>query len=125
MTYYISITGIELKSAFHLPRFGDYATQSMQQAQAAAGNISASSNYVNGVHHTLSVWDDRKSMTRFKVSGAHAQAMKVEPEFSLPGNTKVYGYESEHIPSWDEAIAIWVQHGRRHGGKVVPKAAPS
>ena len=114
-TYYIVITGMQLKSIVSFPRFALHAIPSMNQARNAVGNISADGNYVNGVHHTLSVWKDRKSMTKFMASGAHAKAMKVEPIIAIPDTTKTYGYESETIPTWDEAIAIWTQHAQAHG----------
>lgn len=118
-TFYVSVTGLKLKSFFYLPKFMSYAGPAMKQASAAEGNISASGNYVNGVHHTMSVWKDRKSMTRFMVSGAHAKAMKATNAFAAPGETKVYGYETDKVPTWDEAIAIWKEHGKCHGAKKV------
>jgi hypothetical protein len=114
-TYYVSITGIQLKSMLHFPRFAYFAFSSMGQANQAEGNVSANGNYADGVHHTLSVWKDRKSMTRFMVSGAHAQAMKVSENISSPENTHVYGYETDTIPTWEEAIVIWREKGIAHG----------
>ena len=126
MTYYISITGMRLKSIWHFPRFVSYSKPSMTQAKAAAGNISADGNYVDGVLHTLSVWEDRKSMTRFMASGAHAKAMKVISDIALDGAV-VYGYESDEIPTWEEAVAIWKENGIYHGSsrtKQVSKSQP-
>jgi hypothetical protein len=57
-TYYVSITGLQLKSMLHLPRFGVFAFNAMRQAKQAKGNVSADGNYVNGVHHTLLLWKD-------------------------------------------------------------------
>ena len=86
----------------------------MTQARSAVGNISAEGNYLDGVLHTLSVWEDRKSMSKFMASGAHSKAMKIMGEISLDGAI-VYGYESDEIPSWDEAVAIWKAKGIYHG----------
>ena len=58
-------------------------------------------------------------MTRFMARGAHAKAMKVANEMGDPSETKVYGYETDKIPTWDEALALWSEHGTRHGVKVV------
>jgi hypothetical protein len=115
-TYYVSITGLQLKSMLHFPRFGYFSGNAMRQAKQAEGNVSADGNYVNGVLHTLSVWKDRKSMTRFMASGAHARAMKISDEISLPGNTYVYGYETDTIPNWEDALAIWRENKIVHGG---------
>jgi hypothetical protein len=115
--YYVSITGIKLKSIWHFPKFQSYSGPSMKQSQKADGNISSQGNYRNGVLHTLSVWKDRKSMARFMASGAHARAMKINDEVSVSSTTKVYGYETDTIPTWDEAILLWDEHGTRHGVK--------
>ena len=116
-TYYVSITGLKLKSIWYLLKFTKYSGPSMKQASSAPGNVSAEGNYRNGTLHTLSVWEDRKSMVKFMASGAHAQAMKITSEVSPPGGTKVYGYETTQIPTWNEAIDIWQKYGRIHGSK--------
>ena len=54
-------------------------------------------------------------MTRYYASGAHAKAMKITQEISNPEGTKVYGYISDHMPTWEEAYALWDEHGVRHG----------
>ena len=102
-----------------MPAFWRHAIPSKLQAEAADGNIQASTTYRNGIMHTLTVWQDRKSMTRYMVSGAHAKAMKVIKDISNPGGTKIYGYESETIPTWDEALALWDEHGKLHGIKPI------
>ena len=51
--------------------------------------------------------------------------MKVIDIISNPDGTKVYGYESDTIPTWEEALKEWEAHGRRHGKKVVPKKLPA
>lgn len=115
MKYYVSVTGLQVKSVWHLPLFFRYAIKSITQAQAAAGNIDTRTGYRNGVRHTLTIWEDKISMLRFMRAGAHAEAMKATNELSVPESTKVYGYESDTIPTWDEALALWEVHGMRHG----------
>ena len=119
MTYYISVTGLTIKNVFSVPKFWKHAITSYIQAENAEGNIRVMTTS-RGMYqqHTLTVWKDRKSMTKFMASGAHAQAMKVSADISVPGGTKVYGYESDTIPTWDEALALWDEHGKRHGKKV-------
>eukprot|EP00977_Amphora_coffeiformis_P030117 scaffold44815_cov214-Amphora_coffeaeformis.AAC.1 len=103
-----------------------HAIPSKLQAEAAEGNIAAYTTSRNGIQHTLTVWTDQASMRRYLINGAHRQAMKVADVMSLPGSgTKVYGYESETIPTWDEALALWDQHGTRHGKKVVAATTKS
>ena len=124
MTYYVSITGLQVKNVGYFPQFLRHAIPCKIQADDAEGNIRALTTSRNGIQHTLTVWKDRKSMTKYMVSGAHAQAMKVADAISLPGGTKVYGYESDTIPTWDEALALWAEHGTRHGKKVVTTKEP-
>jgi hypothetical protein len=119
MTYYVSVTGLKVKNLWSMPTFMVHASSSMSQAQAAEGNIKAMGTYRKGVHHTLTVWEDKNSMINFLIAGAHAQAMKNADAIGLPGGTKVYGYESETIPtSWDEVLKLWEEHGARHGKKL-------
>ena len=106
--YYVSITGLKLKSFYHAPKFWFHAIPSMIQAKKAPGNVSADARTVNGIHHTLTVWTDRKSMIKFMVSGDHAKAMKI---FDDIATGKTYGYETDEIPSWEEAVQIYEEKG--------------
>ena len=77
MKYYISITGLDLKAFYHAPKFWMYAIPAMGQARSSEGNISADGNTIQGTHHTLSVWEDRKSMLNYMRKGSHVKAMKI------------------------------------------------
>lgn len=119
LKYYVSVTGLRVKSMWHMPRFIYYISRI--DSASAAGNIETMFTGRNGVQHTLTVWDDRKSMMRFLASGPHAAAMKATSAISAVDGTKVYGYYSDTIPTWDEALALWDEHGTMHGKKP-PKA---
>ena len=108
--YYISITGIELKSFWHLPKFSMYARRSMMQADRSPGIIEARGNYCGGVHHTLTVWKDRDSMLAYVRSGDHKEAMSISKE--MGSFVKVCGYETTDIPPWDVARQIWEEKGK-------------
>lgn len=86
-----------------------HATRAMEQAQHAPGNRSADARLINGVHHTLSVWDSRDAMRAYLVDGAHLQAMKV---YRRIGTGKTYGYETDKAPSWEQALELFHKHGR-------------
>eukprot|EP00546_Thalassionema_frauenfeldii_P015009 CAMPEP_0178913430 /NCGR_PEP_ID=MMETSP0786-20121207/10836_1 /TAXON_ID=186022 /ORGANISM="Thalassionema frauenfeldii, Strain CCMP 1798" /LENGTH=175 /DNA_ID=CAMNT_0020586167 /DNA_START=32 /DNA_END=559 /DNA_ORIENTATION=+ len=113
--YYISITGLTLKSALHFPKFAFYTMPVWKQAKAANGNHFADGNYAHGILFTLTVWDNRRAMTRFMASGAHAKAMKIVNDVAIREQTKIYGYESDKIPTWEEAIEIWNANAKPHG----------
>lgn len=108
---YISITGLEIKAWWHIPTFWRHAFASMVQARKADGNISAEARQIHGVHHTLTVWRDRKSMLSFVHSSSHAKAITV---FGRIATGKTYGYMSESVPDWADIPAIWREKGREY-----------
>jgi|JI61114DRNA_FD_contig_31_2692163_length_570_multi_2_in_0_out_0_1 hypothetical protein len=108
-TVYISITGLELKAFWHYPTFCYHAVKSFSQSSSSPGNISTDAKQIGSVHHTLTVWESRADMVNFLRKGAHADAMKV---FDGIATGKVYGYESDVIPNWEEAREIWDTKGR-------------
>jgi hypothetical protein len=106
---YVSITGLRLNSFFHAPQFWWHALRSMAQAKSAQGLISADAHTINGVHHTLTLWQDRQAMQKFLASGAHLNAMK---NFKSIAGGKVLGYEADAAPGWDEVHELWRSKGR-------------
>ena len=106
---YISITGLRIKSFIHAPRFWWHAIRSMMQAKTAAGIISAEARTINGVHHTVTVWQDKAAMRSYLTTGAHLQAMK---SFRKVGSGKVLGFEADHAPDRDEVHELWKAKGR-------------
>jgi hypothetical protein len=120
--YYVSITGLTLKSFLYYPKFMYYAGPSSMQAQNADGNVLTRTTSVNGVQHTLTVWEDKMAMRKFMVAGAHRKAMAITSEVAVLEKTKVYGYESDTVPTWDEAIEMWEKHGKLHGRDTATKS---
>lgn len=107
---YVSITGLRLKGMFSGPRFVWHALASMNQARRAPGNLRADARSINGVQHTLTVWEDKAAMRRFMLSGAHKQAMRAFPAIAT-GST--YGFETDDDVAlgWDEVHALWLERG--------------
>ena len=106
---FVSITGLKLNSFIHSPRFWWLAIRSMRQAMRAAGNISASAQTINGIHHTLTVWKDEASMRAYLVQGAHLQAVKA---FRSIATGKTIGFEADIPPAWSEVHQIWLEKGK-------------
>jgi hypothetical protein len=113
--YYVSITGMNMKSILHYPLFYYHAIPCTMQAQSAPGNVSTSVKYIRGMEHTLEVWEDRESMLKYLRTGAHLQAMKNSKNFGSYG--KVYGYYTDTIPSWSQARQLWEEKGSVVFGK--------
>jgi quinol monooxygenase YgiN len=106
---YVSITGLRLKSSLHVIRFWHLAFASMRQALKAPGNLRAEAHTINGVHHTLTVWESEAHMRAFLMTGAHLKAMKL---FRKIATGKTIGYLSQEVPEWHDVHDIWLTKGR-------------
>ena len=107
--FYVSITGLRVKSVWRLPAFWWHASAAMQQAMNAQGCLGAEARLIGGVHHTRSVWTDRQSMKDYLQSGAHLKAIKA---FRDIATGKTLGFDAESIPDWDEVHRLWHQKAR-------------
>lgn len=64
---------------------------------------------IDGVHHTRSVWTDRRAMITYLRSGAHAKALAVFPKIATG---KVLGVTLDYVPDWPEVRQLWEEQGR-------------
>ena len=94
---YVSVTGLKPKGLIGWIRFWKLTIPASKDAQKADGILHCSFNSRHGYQHTLTVWKSK--------------AMK---NFSKIGSGKVYGYESNSIPSWEKALAKWDKNGLTH-----------
>lgn len=108
---YVSITGLQLKSIVYLPVFLLYAGTSFQQAAKAPGNLNVDAKMIDGVRHTLSVWESQHAMQDFIYSGAHARAIAWFPKIATG---KTFGFWAQKAPDWDEVHALWLEHGNEY-----------
>jgi quinol monooxygenase YgiN len=106
---YVSITGLRLKSPLHAFTFWFRAIASMRQALGAPGNLRAETRTINGVHHTLSVWESEAAMRAYLTTGAHLKAMK---SFRSMATGKTIGFLSDQAPDWKDVHDIWLTRGR-------------
>lgn len=111
---FISITGLELKRPWYIFHFFRHAVPSMTQAQKADGNLFTSVLTIHGVRHTLTAWTSKRAMSKFLYAGAHGKAIAI---FDKIATGKTYGYESDHVPSWEEARTIYDQHAKDYTKK--------
>ncbi|MEM6636890.1 MAG: hypothetical protein AAF667_13485 [Pseudomonadota bacterium] len=105
---YVSITGLRLKGFWHAPRFWRLAIPAMAEAQRAPGCRHASARTIKGVHHTLSVWEDRAHMRAYLCMPRHLEAMRA---FDGIATGKTIGFETEAVPCWTEARRRWDAKG--------------
>ena len=106
---YVSITGLRVNSVWQEVRFWYYALSSMAQARRSHGNISADARTIEGVRHTLSVWESETAMRRFLYRGAHRRAVRAFPGLATG---KTFGYVAAEPPGWDEVHRLWLEHGK-------------
>ncbi len=106
---YVSITGLVLHSPLQWPLFALHAGASMVQARRAPGNRFAEARMIDGVHHTLSIWDSRDAMLAYLRSGAHAQALRA---FTGIGHGKTHGFDTDAPPGWSDVPRLYAEHAR-------------
>ena len=111
---YVSITGLSLRSPLLYPVFSWYAVRAFGEARRSPGNLSVEARRVAGVHHTLSVWESEAAMRAFLPMPAHKAAMRA---FPLIATGRTMGFQTDRIPSWDEALEIWARDAKDYSGK--------
>lgn len=108
---YISLTGLKPKGFLGFVKFWFLAIPTFRQAQTAKGNLHSAVKKVNGYQCTITAWENRDVMLEFMRSGAHLKAMKA---FHSIATGKTYGYESDAIPTWEEAFNILESKGKSY-----------
>ncbi|MCA9775525.1 MAG: hypothetical protein KC800_02365 [Candidatus Eremiobacteraeota bacterium] len=106
---WISITGLRVKRFWYLPVFFRYAIPSHRQAERSSGCLFAEAKRIDGVFHTLTVWNSREDTRAFASSGVHKNAVRA---FSRYFTGHILGYEGTEIPDWDEAHRRCLAEGR-------------
>jgi len=106
---YVSITGLKVKNIFKSFHFWRHAIPSKNQAERSEGLIFLDLKQTNDYHHTLSVWKNREAMVAYRDSKSHLGAMKV---FRKIATGKVFSYDSDFIPTWEQALELWDKNGR-------------
>ena len=106
---YIAITCLKPKGLWGFIRFWSLAIPSFGEAKSAKGNLYSAVKKINGYNCTLSAWECREMMLAFMKNGVHLKAMK---SFHSIATGRTYGYESDSIPSWEEAYAMLESNGK-------------
>ena len=108
---YISLTCWEPNGFLSYIRFWFLAIPSFRQAQIAEGNLHCDVKKVKEYQCTITAWESREMMLQYLRSGAHLKAMKA---FKQIATGPTYGYESETIPTWEEAYVLLTEKGKMH-----------
>lgn len=108
---YISITGLKTLNFLSEVKFWWYAIPSFRAAQKASGNVFCEKKIVGNYKHTLTAWKSKNDMLEYIHNKVHAKAM-INFRTIVTGST--FGFESEKIPSWDEAINLWKKNYKEY-----------
>ena len=108
---YISVTGLKPRGLMGWLRFWVLTIPASRHAQNAEGVLLCAFTSRHHFQHTLTVWQSKEHMLAYRSSSSHVRAMK---SFSKIGSGKVYGYETDAMPDWEDALAAWDEHGREH-----------
>ncbi len=100
----ISITGLRPKSILHSIPFWFRAIPSFNQAKNTPGNKFCEVKRIQGIQHTLTAWNDMETLRAFVSSGPHLKAVK---SFRKIATGSTFHYESDTIPTWEEARRLW------------------
>jgi hypothetical protein len=106
---FVSITGLRVNKFYHYLKFFWLAVRAMEQARQSSGLIRVEARTINGVHHTMSIWDNESSMRKFLVTGAHLKAMQV---FKQIATGKTVGFMTAKPPEWSQVHNIWMHDGQ-------------
>jgi hypothetical protein len=108
---YISITGLKSKNFLSKIKFWILAALAFRAAQKAEGNLFCEVKSANGYQHTITAWKNRNFMMKYLMCKPHAKAMK---NFRSIATGSTYGYESDQIPSWNEALELWQKNYKEY-----------
>jgi hypothetical protein len=108
---YVSITGLKPKGFYAYFLFWKLTIPSFKQVKSADGILHCSVKKINGYQCTLTAWENRENMLEFMRSGAHLKALKA---FHKIATGKTYGYESDTLPTWEEAFSLLQENGKNY-----------
>jgi len=106
----VSVTSLRLKSLSGFFRLSWNGLKISLQARRQPGFIRMKNTGFGYMHYTLSAWDQRDDLKGFSRSGAHLEAMKRAS--SLAREIRIYTYESDAFPDWNEAKGLLEKYGR-------------
>ena len=105
----IAITGLKPKNLLKKFRFLSHTIPLYKLAQKSPGNIYAERFTHQGYYHTITAWVSRDAMMSYVYSPAHQKAIDL---YDVLGEGLTCHYESEEIPSSEQALVYWKANGQ-------------
>ena len=106
---YVSVTGLKTNNAYASMKFWFLTMPAFRAAQKADGILFCENNSRKGYKHTLTVWETKVHMLAYVRSPTHLKAIRAFPSIAMG---RLLSYESDVIPSWDEALLKWEREAR-------------
>ena len=106
---YVSITGLKTNNTLASIRFWLLTIPAFRAAQKADGILLCENKSRNGYQHTLTVWETKTHMLAYVRSPKPMKAMRAFPSIA---SDRLLSYESDFIPTWDEALLKWEREAR-------------
>ena len=107
----LSVTGLKTNNLYASMKFWLLTIPAFREAQKAEGILLCENKSRNGYQHTLTVWKTKAHMLAYLRSPKHMKAMRAFPSIAIG---RLLSYESDAVPSWDEALLKWEREAR-HG----------
>ncbi len=107
---YVTLTSILLRSPWQFFTLSNHGRKIFGQTQKAKGFVKMKNSGWWKLHFTMSAWDSAEAIKDFARSGAHLEAMKQSAKLST--QIRIYTYETENLPSWDEAKLLLEEKGK-------------
>lgn len=97
---YASYTRFRVKKWWAVPFFQVHAMRSVRQAKSSIGMLKMETIYAGGMDFcTLTTWESKEDMLKFRNSGAHLIAMKLSGKM---GQGYALGLDCDEIPNGKE-----------------------
>jgi hypothetical protein len=110
---FVSLTRLRVRSIRYLPLFAIYALRSLRQVKKSPGfQTGALLPDRSWTFWTLTAWDQRESMRRYMMSGAHKSAMPHLMHWCDEASVAHWEQEESTLPSWEEADRRMRESGR-------------
>jgi heme-degrading monooxygenase HmoA len=99
---FISITYIKVRSIRKMPLFMKHVSRINRQLRQSEGIIDSRLRGGFARNYTLTAWESKAAMQRFRKQGAHLDAMRAISHVS--NEYASCHYEADTLPDWKEAL---------------------
>lgn len=107
---YITVTSLRLRKLSGFFKLTWFGMNISRQAMKQPGFVKLKNRGFGYLHYTLTAWESEEALKNFAHSGKHKEAMKQSK--SLSTEIRIYTYQSDQFPNWDEAKSLLEKEGK-------------